>query len=145
MTERGFLLAEPTPAQTREILEGLVPSLEEHHGGRIAPEAIVAAVDLTVRYVPGRRLPDKAIDALDQCGARLRLETFAQKKSEDAPKPEVGSESVTITVSQWTGAHRYTVDQIVHISAITALAARRAPELKKEGTIRKSVLERREG
>jgi ATP-dependent Clp protease ATP-binding subunit ClpC len=104
--ERRFepvMIEEPTPAETREILTGVVPALSDHHGVDIAPEAVEAAVDLTVRYVPGRRLPDKAIDALDQCGARLRLATFAEKKGEDAPKPTVDRDSVTTTVSQWTG------------------------------------------
>jgi ATP-dependent Clp protease ATP-binding subunit ClpC len=104
--ERRFepvMVEEPTPDETRKILQGLVPSLEKHHGVEIAAEAVEAAIDLTVRYVPARRLPDKSIDALDQCGARLRLETFASKKGEDAPPPRVDRDGVVCTVSQWTG------------------------------------------
>jgi len=102
--ERRFepvLVEEPTPDQTRDILRGLVPALEEHHGVSISPDAVEAAVDLTVRYVPGRRLPDKAIDALDQCGARLRLESFRRK--DDTPAPAIDRDAVGCTVSQWTG------------------------------------------
>jgi ATP-dependent Clp protease ATP-binding subunit ClpC len=65
-------IGEPSPEDTREILEGLVPRYEAHHGVRYAPEALDAAVDLSVRYLTERQLPDKAIATLDQAGARVR-------------------------------------------------------------------------
>jgi ATP-dependent Clp protease ATP-binding subunit ClpC len=104
--ERRFepvMIEEPTPSETKLVLQGLAPSLELHHGVEIAPEAIEAAVELTVRYVPGRRLPDKAIDALDQCGARIRLRTLSAGRGESSPTRTVDRESVACTVSQWTG------------------------------------------
>ncbi|HEY2955439.1 MAG TPA: ATP-dependent Clp protease ATP-binding subunit [Candidatus Eisenbacteria bacterium] len=102
--ERRFepvMVEEPTPGQAREILAGVAPSLAEHHGVDIQPEAIEAALELTVRYVPQRRLPDKAIDALDQSGARLRLGLLAAGGG--ASRPRLGREAVACTVSQWTG------------------------------------------
>lgn len=64
---------EPTQAQAREILQGLAPRYAGHHGVEIAPEALSAAVRLSVRYLPQRRLPDKALDLLDEACARAVL------------------------------------------------------------------------
>ena len=56
-----------------EILQGLKPRYEEHHGVTYADEAIQAAVDLSVKHIADRLLPDKAIDVIDEAGARQRL------------------------------------------------------------------------
>ncbi|SHK18242.1 AAA family ATPase [Thermocrinis minervae] len=64
---------EPTVEETIEILKGLRNKLENHHKVKISDEAIEAAVKLTKRYVTFRKLPDKAIDALDQASARKKL------------------------------------------------------------------------
>ncbi len=64
---------EPSEEETIEILKGLRPKLEQHHKVKISDEAIEAAVKLTRRYVTFRKLPDKAIDALDQASARKKL------------------------------------------------------------------------
>ena len=74
--ERRFqpvLVSEPSPTEAREILAGLRADLERHHGVTIEADAIDAAVELTVRYVPTRRLPDKAVDALDEACARASV------------------------------------------------------------------------
>jgi len=68
---------EPTEEETIEILKGLRPKLEKHHKVKISDEAIEAAVKLTRRYVTFRKLPDKAIDALDQASARKKLMAVA--------------------------------------------------------------------
>ncbi|WP_448588365.1 AAA family ATPase [Thermocrinis sp.] len=64
---------EPTEEETVEILKGLRPKLENHHKVKISDEAIESAVKLTKRFVTFRKLPDKAIDALDQACARKKL------------------------------------------------------------------------
>ena len=64
---------EPGVADAITILSGLRGRYEEHHGVRYTDDAITAAVELSARYLPDRRLPDKAIDLIDQAGARLRL------------------------------------------------------------------------
>jgi len=64
---------EPSVADAVTILAGLRGRYEEHHGVRYTDEAIAAAVELSARYLPDRQLPDKAIDLIDQAGARLRL------------------------------------------------------------------------
>ncbi|MFN3947416.1 MAG: AAA family ATPase [Aquificaceae bacterium] len=68
---------EPTEEETVEILKGLRPKLEQHHKVKISDQAIEAAVKLTRRYVTFRKLPDKAIDALDQAAARKKLSVVA--------------------------------------------------------------------
>jgi ATP-dependent Clp protease ATP-binding subunit ClpC len=64
---------EPTVADAVQILTGLAPRYEEHHSVTYSPEALRQAVELSHRYVTDRFLPDKAIDLIDQAGARRRL------------------------------------------------------------------------
>ncbi|RAJ41793.1 ATP-dependent Clp protease ATP-binding subunit ClpC [Kitasatospora sp. SolWspMP-SS2h] len=74
--ERRFqpvLIPEPSVEETVQILEGLRDSYEAHHQVRFTDEALRAAADLSDRYVSDRFLPDKAIDLIDQAGARVRL------------------------------------------------------------------------
>ena len=74
--ERRFgrvMVEEPTSAAAETILAGLMPRYERYHGVSIPPEAIHAAVELSVRYLPGRYLPDKAIDLLDEAAAARRI------------------------------------------------------------------------
>jgi len=64
---------EPSVEETIEILQGIAPRYEAHHKVVYEKEALEAAARLTQRYQPGRQLPDKAIDALDESGARVRM------------------------------------------------------------------------
>ncbi len=66
-------IVEPTVGETIEILQGLKPRYEQHHGVSYADDAIKAAVDLSVKHIGDRLLPDKAIDVIDEAGARQRL------------------------------------------------------------------------
>ncbi|MBF0395302.1 MAG: ATP-dependent chaperone ClpB [Desulfobacterales bacterium] len=75
--ERRFqpvLVVEPTIEDTVSILRGLKEKYEVHHGVRIKDSAIVAAVTLSNRYISDRFLPDKAIDLIDECASKLRIE-----------------------------------------------------------------------
>ena len=72
---QSILVNEPTIDDTVEILRGIAPRYEQHHNVKFAPEALRAAVTLTARYLPARLLPDKAIDALDETGSRVRMRT----------------------------------------------------------------------
>ncbi len=105
--ERRFekiLIEEPSVEEALEILRRVGPGLEMHHGLRIDPGALEAAVELTVRHVFDRRLPDKALDAVDQSCARKRLERYRTPEGSGAPGGDVvGREDVEATVSQWTG------------------------------------------
>ena len=71
---------EPSIADTVEILKGIAPKYSEYHSVNYKADAIRAAVELTARYLPARQLPDKAIDALDETGARLRAGASARPK-----------------------------------------------------------------
>ena len=66
-------IEEPTPQVAKEILRGLREYFEEFHQGQIGDEALDAAVDLSVRYQPDKKLPDKAIDLIDTAAAKLKI------------------------------------------------------------------------
>jgi ATP-dependent Clp protease ATP-binding subunit ClpC len=68
----------PNAEQTIEILKGIREKYEEHHRVKILDEALIAAVELSGRYIPGRVQPDKSIDVLDEAGARLRLKSMTK-------------------------------------------------------------------
>lgn len=65
---------EPTPEEAEEILRGLRSRYEEHHNVEITDEAVRSAVNLSVRYITSRQLPDKAIDLIDESAAKVRLD-----------------------------------------------------------------------
>jgi ATP-dependent Clp protease ATP-binding subunit ClpA len=71
---------EPTIEDSIAILMGLKPSYEEHHKLKYTPEAIKAAVELSARYINDRKLPDKAIDVIDETGASQMLVPLAKRK-----------------------------------------------------------------
>ncbi|MBB6365956.1 MULTISPECIES: ATP-dependent Clp protease ATP-binding subunit ClpA [Xanthomonas] len=73
-------IVEPTVGETFEILQGLKPKYEAHHGVTYADDALQAAVDLSVKHIGDRLLPDKAIDVIDEAGARQRLLPEGQRK-----------------------------------------------------------------
>ncbi|GAA2783545.1 ATP-dependent Clp protease ATP-binding subunit [Kitasatospora paracochleata] len=99
---------EPTRAEALVIVRGVADDLTAHHGVAIDPEAVTAAVDLTVRHLPEQRLPDKAIDVLDQACAAVRIRSVPPEASDSATTPS------------GTGAVR------VGRSEVAAVVARRA-------------------
>ena len=81
--ERRFqsvMVEEPTIADAVAILGGIASRYEEHHAVRYTPAALRAAVEMTARYLPSRQLPDKAIDAIDETGARCRMSVSSRPK-----------------------------------------------------------------
>ncbi|WP_381809645.1 ATP-dependent Clp protease ATP-binding subunit [Streptomyces nigra] len=84
-----ILVPEPTTADAIEILRGLRDRYEAHHQVRYSDEALVAAVELSDRYLTDRRLPDKAIDLIDQAGARVRLRSRTKGTDVRAMEREV--------------------------------------------------------
>ena len=73
-------ITEPTPEETVQIINGLKPKYEAHHDVRYTAKAIRAAVELSVKYINDRHLPDKAIDVIDEAGARSRLMPLNKRK-----------------------------------------------------------------
>jgi len=79
--ERRFqtvMVEPPSQEQTVEILKGLRDRYEQHHRVQITDDALKAAVDLSTRYITARCLPDKAIDVIDEAGARIRLKSMVR-------------------------------------------------------------------
>jgi ATP-dependent Clp protease ATP-binding subunit ClpC len=106
--ERRFqpvLVREPTVDETIEILHGLKDRYEAFHRVRISDEAIVAAAELSDRYVRDRFLPDKAIDLIDQASARVRLRT--KTKDDDTRSLEEDLRRLARERDQATAAEDY--------------------------------------
>lgn len=73
-------VTEPSQAETLEILEGLKSRYQEHHGVIYSEAALRAAVELSHQYINDRKLPDKAIDVMDEAGARVRMGNFSRSR-----------------------------------------------------------------
>jgi ATP-dependent Clp protease ATP-binding subunit ClpC len=94
--ERRFqtiIVDAPTKDETLDILRGLQDRYEAHHRVRFTDEALYQAVELSTRYITGRCLPDKAIDVIDESGARVRLKNMT-------PPPDLTKTEEKITVLQ---------------------------------------------
>ena len=92
---------EPTRDEAVEILRGLRPRFEEHHGVEIAPDALEAAVDLSIRYIHDFRLPDKAIDLVDQACAMAMLRSFSKSAAKPrAKKKAIDRDDVAAAVAE---------------------------------------------
>ena len=72
---------EPTAEDTIKILEGIRDKYEAHHNVKITEEAIKSAVELSVRYINDRFLPDKAIDLIDEAASKIRMKAYTQPES----------------------------------------------------------------
>jgi ATP-dependent Clp protease ATP-binding subunit ClpB len=82
-------VAEPTVEDTVSILRGLKEKYEQHHGVRITDSALVAAANLSNRYITDRFLPDKAIDLVDESAARLRMQVDSKPEELDSLDREI--------------------------------------------------------
>ena len=92
-------IEEPTPEQAVEILKGLAPRYERYHGVQLPEETLREAVELSVRYLPGRCLPDKAIDLIDEACAAARI----RAEREGETNPSLTREEVARVVAQASG------------------------------------------
>lgn len=102
--ERRFQMlhvSEPSRVQALEILTGVQARLEKHHGVTVAADALEAAIDLSIRYVPDRRLPDKALDLIDQACAQARLRSLTAIRN--PVKAHIDASNVAAVVSRICG------------------------------------------
>jgi ATP-dependent Clp protease ATP-binding subunit ClpC len=93
--ERRFekvMVSEPTRDEAVEILRGLRPKLQQHHGIAISHRALEAAVDLSIRFDVEHRLPDKAIDLVDKAGARAQVPALSWKPRADRSSQSTAAE-----------------------------------------------------
>ncbi len=117
---RPIDIEEPSEADALAILASQRERLEKHHGVTIRPETLEAAVRLSVRYLPDRRLPDKALDLLDEACARVTIRT-ASPDEDDEQTEEVRVENIAAVLSEWTG---------IPVSDLTTDEKRRLADLK---------------
>ena len=108
-----ILVEEPTQEETLEILKGLRPAYEEHHGVQLGDEALEAAVKLSARYINDRFLPDKAIDLIDEaCSGRqlglFRPDPALEKKEREIKKLKKDFEEALTKgdMEEASGVHR---------------------------------------
>ena len=121
--ERRFqpiMVEEPSPEGALAILQSLRRRYEVHHGLTITDRALQAAVDLSVRYLPGRFLPDKAIDLMDEAAALVHMESLGSD-------PKVEAEDIALVVSAWTGipATRLTRSEEARLMELEAVLGKR--------------------
>ncbi|CAL9371026.1 ATP-dependent Clp protease ATP-binding subunit ClpC [Streptomyces sp. enrichment culture] len=121
-----ILVSEPTASDAVEILRGLRDRYEAHHQVRYTDEALTAAVELSDRYLTDRRLPDKAIDLVDQAGARVRLRARTKGTDVRAMEREVEQlardKDQAVADEQYEQATRFR-DRIVELKQRIAEAA----------------------
>ena len=86
---QSVMVDQPTVEDTISILRGLKEKYEIHHGVRITDSALVAAAQLSDRYITDRFLPDKAIDLVDEAGSRLRMELDSMPSEIDAQERQL--------------------------------------------------------
>jgi ATP-dependent Clp protease ATP-binding subunit ClpC len=100
-----IVIEEPSVAETIAILEDLKTRYEEHHYVKITESAVKAAVELSVRYLPDRRLPDKAFDLIDEACTRVKVGSisFKQAALATAPALTVAPDTIAQVLSEWTG------------------------------------------
>jgi ATP-dependent Clp protease ATP-binding subunit ClpA len=105
---------EPTSDESVRILQGLSPSYEEHHGVRFTVPALKACVDLSVRHLTDRFLPDKAIDVMDETGAAVRLRPVGKRRKQVGVRDveEVVARMANIPAARATGSDRERLENL---------------------------------
>lgn len=105
--ERRFqpvLVGEPSEEEALQMLQGIRKRFESHHGVKFTDQALAAAVTLSVRYLPDRNLPDKAIDLIDEAAARIKTRSGVYPlDAEGRPSVSVTDDVVAEVVADWTG------------------------------------------
>ncbi len=111
--ERRFqmiLVEPPSKKETYEILQGLKERYEQHHRVKYTDQALQQAIDLATRYITGRFLPDKAIDVIDEAGARIRLRSMTQppdlKELDDEIRTHDGEKAEAVQAQDFERAAR---------------------------------------
>lgn len=108
--ERRFqpvMIKEPSAEETIEILQGTREAYEQHHGLTVTDEAIKAAVDMSVRYITERYLPDKALDLLDEAAATLQLQVAGSHEAQQAQTLKHELETLRTNKEQAIEAENY--------------------------------------
>ncbi|MCH1865076.1 ATP-dependent chaperone ClpB [Nocardioides sp. CFH 31398] len=150
--ERRFqqvYVGEPTVEDTVQILRGIQEKYEAHHGVRITDAALVAAAQLSDRYITGRQLPDKAIDLIDEAASRLRMEHESSPEEIDVLRRQVDrltmeqfaleKESDDASVERLAALRADLADKQEELRALEARWERERQTLEGEGELRKQL------
>ena len=116
---QAIWIDEPTRDEATAILQGLLPTFQDHHGIPIGEDAVAAAVELSMRYAIDQRLPDKAIDLIDEACARARLRTF----SSFTPVSAIGRADIARVISD---RHRIPLERLTEKESKRLLNLERA-------------------
>nr|WP_317333794.1 ATP-dependent Clp protease ATP-binding subunit [uncultured Romboutsia sp.] len=138
--ERRFqpiLITEPTKEETIKILEGLRERYESHHNVKITDEGIAAAVDLSIRYITDRFLPDKAIDLIDESASRVRLREINLQKSLLSPEKYVLSKEINDELNKDTGKN---INLGTSTESSEEIADTEVPKKSYIGTVDKEII-----
>jgi ATP-dependent Clp protease ATP-binding subunit ClpB len=150
--ERRFqqvFVGEPSVEDTIQILRGIQEKYEAHHGVRITDAALVAAATLSDRYIPGRQLPDKAIDLIDEAASRLRMEIESSPEEIDQLRRQVDrlkmeefaleKESDPASVERLARLKADLADHEEELRALEARWEREKQSLEGEGELRRQL------
>ena len=128
---------EPTIEETVAILHGLKSRFEEHHGVRYDKGALESAVELSARHINDRHLPDKAIDVMDEAGARLRLRSMTQPPDLKDMEGEIvrleraRQQGVSVVLDQYPG-RTHVLHTFIRFSSNAREYLRKAAEFLRE-------------
>ena len=150
--ERRFqqiFVGEPSVEDTIQILRGIQEKYEAHHGVRITDAALVAAATLSDRYIPGRQLPDKAIDLIDEASSRLRMEIESSPEEIDQLRRQVdrlkmeefalAKESDDASVERLSVLRADLADREEELRGLEARWEREKTSLEGEGELRRQL------
>ncbi|MFT4287182.1 ATP-dependent chaperone ClpB [Nocardioides sp.] len=150
--ERRFqqvFVGEPSVEDTIQILRGIQEKYEAHHGVRITDAALVAAATLSDRYITGRRLPDKAIDLIDEAASRLRMEIESSPEEIDVLRRAVDrlkmeefaleKESDDASRERLAALRRDLADREEELRGLEARWEREKSSLEGEGELRRQL------
>ena len=137
-----IMVNEPDVATAAIMLRGLVGPMEKHHKVRVTDEAIVAAVNLSNRYIPARQLPDKAVSLLDTACARVAISQNAKPAAVEDAEVEINSleaEKESLTRERDLGAAKE--DRIAEIDAKLASAGEKLAALEADWAKERALVE----
>lgn len=136
--ERRFqpvFVDEPSSADAVEILKGLKSRYEEHHHVEITNEAVKAAVELSVRYIPDKHLPDKAIDLIDEAAARMRANQPFSPSNRD--EDHLSEEMSTVKNEKDEAVMSKDFDRALHLKHVELSLQKRIASVKTKSKIKK--------
>lgn len=93
-------IVEPTISETVEILKGLRPKYEEYHDVRYSDETLEIAAKLAAQFITERKLPDKAIDVIDEAGALARIQAYKEKRDTQATTIEITPHDIEVVIAK---------------------------------------------